>query len=289
MKKIIIGILIGMVICIIGITIYIKYFMFVPDKNGMINTDGDNIEFGGYKAIEWEEMIRNFYISRLEYVPNVKCYYNETNNFIAEISTVDNIDDIYEFNPDTLIAIRDDGVAIDFINRIYLKTKISFSDNQCLAIGYVLDSNRDEFVRNNFYNDHVYSSLETLDNNDDSYCSYLFNSFEMFDYRTEESKNNGTENCFVIIPKSEEVKITLYNCFINEQGELVKLDNALIKEYTKPFIVLDDYLAETSTPELCIEFEYNGFQEIFPIVFSGMDGKLDLTGVEEEVKDISVY
>lgn len=41
-----------MVICIIGITIYIKYFMFVPDKNGMINTDGDNIEFGGYKAIE---------------------------------------------------------------------------------------------------------------------------------------------------------------------------------------------------------------------------------------------
>ena len=41
MKKIIIGILIGMVICIIGITIYIKYFMFVPDKNGMINTDGD--------------------------------------------------------------------------------------------------------------------------------------------------------------------------------------------------------------------------------------------------------
>lgn len=153
----------------------------------------------------------------------------------------------------------------------------------------MLDSNRDEFVRNNFYNDHVYSSLETLDNNDDSYCSYLFNSLEMFDYRTEESKNNGTGNCFVIFPKLEEVKISLYNCFINEQGELVKLDNALIKEYTKPFIVLDDYLAETSTPELCIEFEYNGFQEIFPIVFSGMDGKLDLTGVEDEVKDISVY
>ena len=168
-----------------------------PDRNG--------------KAIEWEEMIRNFYISRLEYVPNVKCYYNETNNFIAEISTGDNIDDIYEFNPDTLIAIRDDGVAIDFINRIYLKTTISFSDNQCLAIGYVLDSNRDEFVRNNFYNDHVYSSLEPLENSDDFYYSYLFNSFEMFDYRTEESKNNGTGNCFMIFPKSEEVKISLYN------------------------------------------------------------------------------
>ena len=288
MKKIIIGILIGTVICIIGITIYIKYFMFVPDKNGMINTDGDNIEFGGYKAIEWEEMIRNFYISRFEYVPNVKCYYNETNNFIAEISTEDDVVEVYEFNPDTLIAIREDRVAIDFINGEFLETKIRFSDNQCLAIGYVLDSNRDEFVRNNFYNDHVYSSLEPLDNNDDFYYSYLFNSLEMFDYRTEESRNNGTGNCFVIIPKSEEVKITLYNCFINEQGEL-ELDNTLIKEYTKSFIVLDDYLAETTTPEMCIEFEYNGFHETFPIVFSGMDGKLDLTGVEEEVKDISVY
>ena len=288
MKKIIIGILIGTVICIIGITIYIKYFMFVPDKNGMIDTDWENIEFGGYKAIEWEEMIRNFYISRFEYVPNVKCYYNETNNFIAEISTEDDVVEVYEFNPDTLIAIREDRVAIDFINGEFLETKIRFSDNQCLAIGYVLDSNRDEFVRNNFYNDHVYSSLEPLENSDDFYYSYLFNSFEMFDYRTEKSRNNRTGNCFVIIPKSEEVKITLYNCFINEQGEL-ELDNTLIKEYTKPFIVLDDYLAETSTPELCIEFEYNGFQEIFPIVFSGMDGKLDLTGVEDEVKDISVY
>ena len=50
-----------------------------------------------------------------------------------------------------------------------------------------------------------------------------------------------------------------------------------------------DYLAETTTPEMCIKFEFQGFEEMFPIVFSGMDGKLDLTGVEQEVKDISVY
>ena len=45
---------------------------------------------------------------------------------------------------------------------------------------------------------------------------------------------------------------------INEQGEL-ELDNTLIKNYTTPFIILDNYLAETTTPELCIKFECNGF------------------------------
>ena len=112
---------------------------------------------------------------------------------------------------------------------------------------------------------------------------------EIHDFRYPDNRKDGYGNRFVIVPLTNMVNVTVYDCFINEQGELVKLDNALIKEYTKPFIVLDDYLAETSTPELCIEFEYNGFQEIFPIVFSGMDGKLDLTGVEDEVKDISVY
>lgn len=38
-----------------------------------------------------------------------------------------------------------------------------------------------------------------------------------------------------------------------------------------------DYLAETTTPEMCIKFEYQGFEEMFPIVFSGMDGKLYCT------------
>ena len=40
---------------------------------------------------------------------------------------------------------------------------------------------------------------------------------------------------------------------------------------------------------MCIKFEYEGVEEMFPRVVSGMDGKLDLTGVEQEVKDISVY
>ena len=204
MKKVIIGILIGIAICVICAIIYVKYFMFVPDKYGMIN----------------ENAIQNEQIN-----------YNES---------------------------------------IKSEIKTNFSDNQCLAIGYVLDSNIDEFIHNNFHNNYTYNNLEVLD------------------YRSADSREKKIGNCFVIIPKSEDVKITLYSCFINEQGEL-ELDNTLIKNYTTPFIILDDYLAETTTPELCIEFEYQGFEEMFPIVFSGMDGKLDLTGVEQEVKDVSIY
>ena len=198
MKKVIIGILIGIVVCIICAIIYVKFFMFVPDKDGMINENG-----------------------------------------VQEEQTTD------------------------------IKS-VKFSDNQCLAIGYVLDSNIDEFIHNNFYNNHTYNNLEVLD------------------YRSADSREKEIGNRFVIVPKSENVKITLYSCFINEQGEL-ELDNTLIKDYTTPFIILDDYLAEITKPEMCIKFEYQGFEEIFPIVFSGMDGKLDLTGVEGEVKDISIY
>ena len=210
MKKVIIGILIGIAICVICAIIYVKCFMFVPDKDGMIYED--SVEFKcmtvrGCKAVE----------------------VNTTNG-----------------------------------------TTINFNDNQCLAIGYVLDSNIDEFIHNNFHNNYTYNNLEVLD------------------YRSADSREKEIGNHFVIIPKSEDVKITLYSCFINEQGEL-ELDNTLTKDYTKPFVILDDYLAETTTPEMCIKFEYQGFEEMFPIVFSGMDGKLDLKGVEQEVKDISVY
>ena len=41
-------------------------------------------------------MIRNFYISRLEYVPNVKCYYNETNNLNFKRSSTVQIMKFYD-------------------------------------------------------------------------------------------------------------------------------------------------------------------------------------------------
>ena len=56
MKKIIIGVFIGIAICIISFVIYLNCFMFVPDEGGMENIN--EIKFGGYTASEWEEMIK---------------------------------------------------------------------------------------------------------------------------------------------------------------------------------------------------------------------------------------
>ena len=61
MKKIIIGICIGVVLSALCTLIYVKFFMFVPDKGGMINenmteieetSNASDIEFGRYKTYE---------------------------------------------------------------------------------------------------------------------------------------------------------------------------------------------------------------------------------------------
>lgn len=278
MKKVIIGILIGIAICVICTILYVKCFMFVPDKDGMINeeikTYEDSVEFKCMTVRGWQEKISQYHNCDPK---DIYCYY-ESSEFIAVVYD-ENDEEVahYRFDDETGYALDTiSGDVVDFLEGKAVEvnttngTTIKFNDNQCLAIGYVLESNIDEFIHNNFYNTYTYNNLEVLDS------------------RSADSREKGIGNCFVIIPKTKDVKITLYNCFINEQGEL-ELDNTLIKDYTTPFIILDDYLAETTTPEMCIKFEYKGFEEMFPIVFSGMDGKLDLTGVEQEVKDISVY
>lgn len=221
-------------------------------------------------------MIDKFYGTYFEHdAEKIQCYYNDVGIFIGDVYIGDEIVNEYIFDSNTGFAVGWDQLTVDFIDNEYIEFKANLKDeyegNYRLAIGYVSDLFYHDFINQNFYSESDFDSLE------------------IHDFRYPDNRKDGYGNRFVIVPLTNMVNVTVYDCFINEQGELVKLDNALIKEYTKPFIVLDDYLAETSTPELCIEFEYNGFQEIFPIVFSGMDGKLDLTGVEDEVKDISVY
>ena len=73
------------------------------------------------------------------------------------------------------------------------------------------------------------------------------------------------------------------------EGKAVEVNTTIQKYQIIDQLIVEKRKAETTTPEMCIKFEYQGFEEMFPIVFSGMDGKLDLTGFEQEVKDISVY
>ena len=124
MKKIIIGVFIGIAICIISFVIYLNCFMFVPDEGGMENIN--EIKFGGYTASEWEEMIKKFYNDTYGSAPkSIKCYYNDDNNFIAEIyyyepEISEEIHYFYVFEPETLYARGEGSECIDFINGKYL-------------------------------------------------------------------------------------------------------------------------------------------------------------------------
>jgi hypothetical protein len=157
------------------------------------------------------------------------------------------------------------GTAIDFVQGILVESKVEFLDNQYLAIGYVLNEDYEKFKEKYLY---------------------VTDSLEEFDYRSWDIKDTEQGNRFVFIPKSDEVLVTVYDCFLNSNDE-IELDNTLLYKHTGNFSILDDYIEVV--PNLCIIFEYKGLEKQFYIQFNGENGHLYLEGVEKEVKDISLY
>lgn len=243
----------------------------VPTESGEvmeifnIETSESELTFGKYKISEWENMIKYFYDTHGDYYPDkVVCHYIEQGDFVADIYTDGNVTDSYIFDSKTFIAVNNYGTAIDFIKGERTDSKVMFYENECLAIAYVLDDDLERFKEKYLY---------------------ITDTLEEYDYRSIYTKGTTEGNRFIIIPKSEEVLVSVYDCFLNSDGEL-ELDNTLLSKHTGIFSILDDYVEVV--PHLCIQFEYNGFEEEFYIQFSGEDGKLYLPGVEE-VKDISLY
>lgn len=282
MKKMIIGIIIGIVATIaigsVAIVIYTKFFMVVPDKDGMINENikdnDEEVKFKGITEKEWEEKIAKYEICDVQMV---NCYY-EDGKFIGIVNNENNETIAhYEFEDETGYALEIiSGHRIDLINGEVVErnllggTQIEFEDNQILAIGYVTDSNLNKFIEKNFVTKEVFEKLITLD------------------YRKEESRINGSGITFVFIPKTSDVEIEIYDCYITEKGE-TKIVDQWGETLNEGFVLLQEYMAESTIPELCAKVKYHGVEEIIPLVFSGEDGKLDLTKHEKLVHDISVY
>ena len=295
MKKLL-GIIIVLLIIIIVI-ISIAFYTYVKNNtnnnpenfnNNTTNTDNGEFMLDGPGSIhnffrdksfgEWEELIDSFYGNYYgKYNINVECKYNDDGDFIATVTTEYEVTAEYKFNEENGLAEEvTTGEVVDFENGRIMQPfstdasrfeYVEFNDNECIAIGYVTDLNEVDFI-DKYFPDGSYGSLP------------------YYDYRHESNRIPGYGNKFVIIPMNNKVEITVYDCYIGEDGELYT-DNTLISKITEPFILLDDYIEYT--PSMCIKFEYNGFEEMFPITFSGEDGSLDLNGYEMEVKDISLY
>lgn len=287
-SKILLIITLLLTIIIIALIIYTKFFAHIPDKGGMENnnivnenkpeiaediTFEDSVSFCGLTVKEWKEKIARYNECDLDEI-QIRCikgnYFatvvdSKTNKLIADYTFEDETGYAYDKISGNVIDLME-GYIVEV--KLVEGAKIDFTDNQVLAIGYAPDNMLEDFVYTHFYDEDEFKMLH------------------VYDFRREDTSEEFDR--FVLIPKTSEVKIDIYDCFINEQGNL-ELDDKLYGDAVGGIVILDDLMAETTMPQLCIKMEYKGFEATIPIVFSGMDGKLDLTGHENEIKDISVY
>ena len=247
----------------------------ILDSFGVTNESYNNLSFE-----EWEKLAKDFWRNNYGQ-DNIKatCYYDEDGNFVINISDEHEALAEYEVDEHNVASDRFSNTCIDFISGEFIPidattgidgvaNNINFVDNECVAIGYVTDLNETQFIDKYFDDPLTYGGLQ------------------YFDFRYPDNRTSGYGNKFVIIPKNKDVEITVYDCYLGEDNEM-HIDNTLISKINEPFILLDDYIEYV--PKMMVQFKYNGFEEMFPITFSGENGNLVLTGYEMEVKDISLY
>lgn len=299
MKKIIIGIFIGLCVALIIASLFIMFYLKKSENKDMLNTQNidvsntenittsnientdisdiengeqDNSErFLGKTSKEWEEKIKQYHtLNNLDSFEKIECHYDEDKNFRITVSTQYEVCAEYVFDRETEYATEIFSKdIIDFENMKVLerrtKTKIDFKDYFTLAIGYVSDSNVSSFADKNFYD------------ND-------YNSLPVYDFRDVDKRKDGYGYRFVLIPKSDAAKVSIYNCHIGENG-ILETDNVLIENIDKPFIIYADYVE--TTPRICVHINYNTVHTLFPIIFDGISGKLDIE--DEDILDVSIY
>ena len=247
----------------------------ILDGFGVTNESYNNLSFE-----EWEKLAQDFWRNNYGQ-DNIKatCYYDEDGIFVINISDEHEALAEYEVDEHNVASDRFSNTCIDFISGEFIPidattgidgvaNNINFTDNECVAIGYVTDLNETQFIDKYFGDPLTYGGLQ------------------YFDFRYPDNRTSGYGNKFVIIPKNKDVEITVYDCYLGEDNEM-HIDNTLISKINEPFIILDDYIEYV--PKMMVQFKYNGFEEMFPITFSGENGNLVLTGYEMEVKDISLY
>ncbi len=231
----------------------------------------DSKQYAGITTQKWEEYVKSFFINKFNKTPDEIDIKIEDGNMQIGIGSGYSVDYVFNVDEDSKIA-KDEysGLEVDFINQIILPfyKNINFSDNLCLAIGYVLDDDVDAFRDKYFESNALYGTIET------------------YDFREESMAKEGYGNRFILIPQNSDVEITVNNCHIGDDGELYTDDVVIDKTYS-PVIILDDYIEYT--PALTVTLKYKGFECMFPLTFSGENGHLNLQGVESEVLDISLY
>lgn len=291
---IVIIILLAVVVVVLSTILYYQNHnkVGISDTNSVTNNTNNNIDhmldgpgydnesFNNLSFEEWQSLAKDFWSKNYdEDDVKVTCYYDEDGNFVINVSDEYEALAEYEVDEHNVASDRFSNTCIDFISGEFIPIdatteiddiakNINFTDNECIAIGYVTDLNEVQFIDKYFDDSLTYGGLQ------------------YFDFRYPDNRTAGYGNKFVIIPKNQDVEITVYACYLGDDSEM-HIDNTLISQINEPFILVDDYIEYV--PKMMVKFKYNGFEEMFPITFSGENGNLDLSGYEMEVKDISLY
>lgn len=182
-------------------------------------------------------------------------------NLVKKTPNTNTNKQINKYLDDLIVSDNNDNSTKVLNNDI----NVNFTDNIILAIG-LLDENEEEFV-NKYFNNRTY-----------------YKNLKLYDFR---SDYTVAGNKFIIIPKNSDVKAIVYACSMDENGKIILKNSLISLNHTGPYIIKKNYIEYI--PDMCIKIEYNGFEEIIPLTFSGENGHIDLKGFESEVLDISIY
>jgi len=237
------------------------------------SADGNQF-YGEFTENEWLDRIKKYYRTYMDFDPvDYKMYYDKEGRLCIKAIYDDKKPKGEKENTFTIVEEKM-GIAEDSYGNVILllgdeilvgnyNVKADFTDNQVLGIAYVNSTN--------------YS--KTLE----KYCEFPEN-YRFLDLYDISETEYGNE--FLFIPKDDSVHTSIYTCTITDDGELEK-GEVLVSDKTKSFIFKCDFVGDL--PAYVVEMKCNGYETVFPLVFSGKDGTLDLTGNEAEIKDLTIY
>lgn len=243
----------------------------IQETNQIINNESE--EFNEKTMAEWESLVRDYYDANMNFVPEVIQFtIDQKSNLVIEIYKTyqdfqkEQMNNYIMVEKGTNKITNKDGEEI----KLQLEEKaetinLKFNDSQFVAIGVTTAENEFELAQKYFLTESQYRKTKEVNAKISDEANY---------------------NKFMIIPKDNDVKISVYKCTINAEGK-VSLNDEIIENHTGNLIVMTDQVQTKA--QICLKIEYKGNTNNIPLQINSSNKKLDFSKFEKDVKDISIY
>ena len=269
MKKTIITILVtSAVTATIIIGGYFCYTKIIKENNGLNNEIKEESKVTenreNISLEKWSELTSLFYGENYGFRPQkVICTALEEYKIQVIIFNYDDVIDELELDPRTGIAISKTAKNINLLTGKFddeVLSKVKFENDECLAIGYIVEGKEKEIKETYFNNQEEYDFLTTV--------------------------KAGEQYNFIVIPKSREATLKVYTYERTIEGELV-FDEFLTEAKGTPLLIKSGEYEVV--PNVGVVYECGDLEFTIPLITSGKDGTIIKGDYENYIKDISIY